>query len=78
MISADRLAKLKQLFARDGVALTDAETLQIGLWLLARVRPVLRPIPLDNMGLFATIKSETAAIRQKTPFVNLYQWRQNI
>jgi hypothetical protein len=71
MISAERLAKLKQLFAREGITLTDAEALQIGLWLLARVKSVLRPIPLDKMELFATIRDETVAVRQKTPFVNL-------
>ena len=75
VISPDRLLKLKQLFAEDGISLTDAEALEIGLWLLARVKPILRPIPLDKMGLFATMRSEFAAIRQKRDFVNLYQWR---
>jgi hypothetical protein len=74
-IPADRLLKLKQLFAEDGISLTDAQALEIGLWLLARVKPVLRPVPLDKMELFATIRNEAAAIRRATPFVNLYELR---
>jgi hypothetical protein len=76
MIPADRLEKLKQLFAEDGITITDTEALEIGLWLLARVKPVLRPIPLDKMESFATIKGEARTIRHTTPFVNLYEWRQ--
>jgi hypothetical protein len=75
MIPPDRLAKLKQLFAEDGVTLTDAKALEIGLWLLARVKPVLRPVPLDKMESFAIIKSEAKATRDATPFVNLYEWK---
>jgi hypothetical protein len=75
MIPADRLEKLKHLFSEDGITLTDAEALEIGLWLLARVKPVLRPVPLDKMELFATIRGETKAIRHAAPFVNLYEWR---
>ena len=75
MIPADRLETLKQLFAEDGITLTDAQALEIGIWLVARVRPVLAPVPLDKMALFATIRSETKAIRQTGPFVNLYAWR---
>ncbi len=75
MIPTDRLAKLKELFAEDGITLTGNQAVEIGLWLLARVRPVLRPIPLDKKELFATIKSEARAIRRKTPFVNLHAWK---
>jgi len=75
MISADQLAKLKQLFAQRGVTITDSEALQIGLWLLARVKPILRPIPLDKMPLFDTIKDETAKFREKHRFITLSEWR---
>jgi hypothetical protein len=75
-ISSERLLALKRLFAKDGVSLTDAEALEIGLWLLARTQAILSPIPLDKMGMFATIRNEVEAIRQSTPFVNLYQRRQ--
>lgn len=75
MIPANRLEKLKLLFAEDGITLTDAEALEIGHWLVARVRPVLHPVPLDKMAQFATIRSEAKAIRHATPFVNLYEWR---
>jgi hypothetical protein len=75
MIPADRLEKLKKLFAEDGITLSDAEALEIGLWLVARVRPVLRSVPLDKMALFATMRSEAEAIRHTAPFVNLYKWR---
>jgi hypothetical protein len=75
MIPPRRLSELKQLLAEDGLMLTDAQVLEIGLWLLARVRPILRPIPLDKMALFATIKSEAAEIRRTTPLANLYEWR---
>jgi len=75
MIPVDQLEKLKKLFAEDGITLTNAEALQIGLWLVARARPVLKPIPLDKMALFATIRSEAKAMRRMTPFVNLYEWR---
>ena len=75
IIPADRLEKLKQLFAEDEIRLTDAKSLEIALWLLARVRPVLRPVPLDKMELFATIRGEAKAIRHTTPYVNLYEWR---
>ena len=77
MIPPEGLAALKQLFAEDGITLTDAQALEIGLWLLARVKPILRPIPLDKMELFATMRSEAEDVRRKTPFVNLYQWRKN-
>jgi hypothetical protein len=75
MIPADRLEQLKQLFAEDGTTLTDAEALEIGLWLVARVRPVLTSVPLDKMAFFATIRSEAKAMRRTAPFVNLYVWR---
>jgi hypothetical protein len=75
MIPADRLEKLKHLFSEDGITLSDAEALEIGLWLLARVKPVLRPVPLDKLELFATIRGETNAIRRTTSFVNLHEWR---
>jgi hypothetical protein len=75
MIPADQLTKLKLLFAEDGITLTDADALEIGLWLVARVRPILAPVPLDKMDFFATIRSETTAFRDTTPFVSLYNWR---
>ena len=75
MISADQLAKLRQLFAKRGVTITDSEALQIGLWLLARVKPVLHPVPLDKMPLFDTIRSESTKIREKHRFVGLAEWR---
>jgi hypothetical protein len=75
MIPADRLGKLKKLFAEDGITLTDADALAIGLWLVARVPPVLTSVPLDKMALFATIRGEAKAMRHRRPFVNLYQWR---
>jgi hypothetical protein len=75
MIPADRLEKLKKLFADDGITLTDAEALAIGLWLVARVPPVLTSVPLDKIALFATIRDEARAMRHTRPFVNLYQWR---
>ena len=75
MIPADRLEKLKKLFAEDGITLTDAQALEIGLWLIARVRPVLKPVSLDKMALFGTIRSEAEAMRRTKPFVNLYEWR---
>ena len=75
MISADQLAKLKQLFAQRGVTITDSEALQIGLWLLARVKPILHPIPLDKMQLFDKIKDETANLRKKHRFITLSEWR---
>ena len=75
MIPAERLEKLKKMFAEDGITLSDAEALEIGIWLVARVRPVLRSIALDKMALFATIRGETEAIRREATFVNLYKWR---
>jgi hypothetical protein len=75
MIPTDRLEKLKELFAEDGITLTDAEALEIGLWLVARVRPILKPIPLDKITLIPIIRGETKAIRHTRPFVNLYEWR---
>jgi len=71
MIPADRLEKLKELFAEDGITLTNAEALEIGLWLVARARPVPKPVPLGKMVLFAIIRSEAKANRHTTPFVNL-------
>src|SRR5713101_4367038 len=44
MIPADQLARLKKLFAEDGVTLTDDQALSIGLWLTARVGAVLRRV----------------------------------
>jgi hypothetical protein len=75
MVPAERLQKLKQLFAEDGITLTDAEALEIGLWLVERVRPVLAPVPLDKMAQFAIIRNEAKAIRYATPFINLHEWR---
>lgn len=75
MIPAAHLEKLKRLFAEDGIVLTDAQALEIGLWLVAAVRPLLTPIPLDKAAQFATIRDETRALRQKTSFVNLWEWR---
>ncbi len=75
MILADQLEKLKKLFAEDGITLTDAEALEIGLWLVARVRPFLKAVPLGKMALFGTIRSETRTIWRRAPFVNLYEWR---
>ena len=74
-IPHERLLALKQLFAKEGLTLTDAQALEIGLWLLARIKPILRPIPLDKMESFATIRDEVEAIKKKTPFINLYAWR---
>ena len=71
VISAERLEKLKELFAEDGIELTDVEALEIGLWLLARIQPVFTSVPLDKMPLFATIKEEEKAIRSKVRFVSL-------
>jgi hypothetical protein len=75
MIPTERLEELKHLFAEDGITLTDAEALEIGLWLIERIRPIAKPVPLDNSVLFATIKREVAAIRRAAPFVNLSQAR---
>ena len=75
MIPDDRLEKLKQLFVEDGITITDKEALEIGLWVVARVRSVLQPLPLDKLALFATIKDDTKAMRHNKPFVNLYEWR---
>ena len=75
MIPAERLQKLKQLFAEDGITLTDAEALEIGLWLVERVRPVLAPVPLDKLAQFAIIRSEAKAFRDAMPFINLHEWR---
>jgi hypothetical protein len=75
MIPADRLENLKKLFAEDEITLTDAEALEIGLWLVARVKSVLTSVPLDKMALFGTIKKETNALRRRMPFVNLSEWR---
>lgn len=75
MISAERLEKLKKLFVEDGIDLTDAEALQVGLWLIARVKLVLRRPPLDKRDLFGTIKKEMTTLKRTTHFRNLYQWR---
>lgn len=75
MIPADRLEKLKQMFAEDGSTVTDAEVLEIGLWLLARVQPILQSVPLDRSALFDIMKNEAESIRHRAPFVNLYEWR---
>lgn len=72
MISADQLNRLKALFAQDGTNVTDAQALRIGLWLLARVRPIVCPLPLDKTELFATIKREDASLRQTGKFLNLH------
>jgi hypothetical protein len=74
-IPAERVLVLKQLFAKEGIELTEAQALEIGFWLLARIKPILRPIPLDKMESFVTIRDEVEAIKQKTPFINLYAWR---
>ncbi len=76
MIPGERLEKLKQLFVEDGIELTDAAALEIGLWLLARTRFVLGHVPLDKLAEFAIIRSEAAAIRRATPFVSLHEWRE--
>ena len=75
MIPAKRLQQLKQLFAEDGIALTDAEAFEIGLWLVARVGPVLETVPLDKSGQFAIIRNDVQVIRRAASFVNLYEWR---
>ena len=75
MVPADRLEKLKQLFTEDGITLSDAQALEIGLWLLARVGPVMKSVPLDKMTHFGTINSDTKTIRLNTPFVNLQEFR---
>jgi hypothetical protein len=75
MIPANRLEELKKLFAEDGITLTNAEALEIGLWLVARIRPVLAVVPLDKAAQFGRIKRETKTMRRKTPFVNLSKWR---
>lgn len=76
MIPRKQLNKLKHLFAEDGIALTDAEALDVGLWLIARVRPVIKSVPLDKMALFATMRGEIETIRKIMPLANLYEWRQ--
>ena len=75
MIPANRLEELKKLFAEDGIALTNAEALEIGLWLVSRVRAVLTIVPLDKRAQFDTIKGETKAIRLATHFTDLSEWR---
>jgi hypothetical protein len=75
MIPANRLEELKKLFAEDGITLTNAEALEIGLWLLARIRPVLQVVPLDKAAQFWRIKRATKAMRCKTPFIKLSEWR---
>ena len=75
MISAARLEELKKLFAEDGITLTNAEVLEIGLWLVARTRPVLAVVPLDKVAQFGRIKRETRAMRRQTPFITLAEWR---
>ena len=76
-LNVDRLEKLKNLFAEDGITLTDREALEIGLWLIARVQSVLTSVPLDKMALFAKIKNETKLTRYELPFVSLYKSRRN-
>jgi hypothetical protein len=75
MIPANRLDELKNLLAEDGITLTNAEVLEIGLWLVSRIGPVLTVVPLDKAAKFDTIKGETKAIRRATPFVNLSKWK---
>ena len=75
MIPAAQLEKLQRLFAEDGVTITETEALEIGLWLISRVKPVLVPVPLDKMAQFATIRKELKAVRRTTPFANLFESR---
>jgi hypothetical protein len=73
MIPANRLDELKTLLAEDGITVTDADVLEIGLWLLSRIRPVLTVVPLDKVAEFDTIKGEMETIRNpafREPFLN--------
>lgn len=78
MIPLDRLEELKKLFAEDGILLTNAEALEIGLWLLARTRSVFTVVTLDKAAQFAKIKRETIESRGKMPLVNLAKWRRTV
>src|SRR5690348_4929110 len=71
---SSQLKKLKELFREDGIELTDAQALEIGLWLLARVRPIMRS-PSGDKELLKSIEEEIGAIRKKAPFINLYEFR---
>jgi len=75
MIPNERLQKLKQLFAEDGIVLSDAEALQIGLWLLARISLVITPVPLDKRALFDKMRSEAAEVHGTIRSLSLYEWR---
>jgi len=45
MISSQRLAQLKQLFKDDGIELSDQAALEIGIWLIERVKSISLRIP---------------------------------
>jgi hypothetical protein len=45
MISSARLDLLKQLFKEDGIDLTDRAALEIGSWLIERVKSIRLTIP---------------------------------
>ncbi|MFZ1977524.1 MAG: hypothetical protein WAV76_06170 [Bacteroidota bacterium] len=70
MISTTRLGLLKQLFKEDGIDLSDRAALEIGTWLIERVKSIRLTIPpgkevsfqkyIEEMKLFrALYKSET-------------------
>jgi len=63
MISPNRLNELKLLFEEDGVHLSDAVALEIGLWLLERARSVAVRIPPDKAHLLENIQAEMASFR---------------
>lgn len=75
MISHEQLENLKELFTDDGVILTNAQALEVGLWLIARMRPIIRQLPLDKIGEFDRIRNEVESIRKENRFANLYEWR---
>ncbi len=58
MISQERLEKLKELFKEDGIDISDAHTLDAGLWLLERVKAVCIPIPPEKETLYHEIVKE--------------------
>jgi hypothetical protein len=63
MISSERLDHLKKLFYEDGIELSDDVALEIGIWLLERVKSVSTQIPNEKEPLFRKISAEITLLR---------------
>jgi hypothetical protein len=63
MISSQRLAQLKQLFKEDGIELSDGAALEIGIWLIERVKSIKLNIPPEKEASLRKIIEEMMLFR---------------